>query len=211
MSRDGIRRTATLAIAGAALMVLAGAVGAAAATGFSDVDDDHVFADEIEWLAQAGITDGYQDGTFRPGSEVTRQAVASWLHRLAGQSPNAAPSVDAATVQGMAPEDLRGQEGPQGPEGPPGPVEMTQVSEFRNLFASETVTITAQCPEGGIVVGHYVQHGGMASVDDAVVSGLSGTDFVPQQEVSVTGTASSTSSGGRFMQVRATCYVPESS
>ena len=36
---------------------------------------------EIEWLAQTGITSGYADGTFRPGSAITREAMAAFLHR----------------------------------------------------------------------------------------------------------------------------------
>jgi len=52
---------------------------------FSDVPIDHPFASEITWLAQAGLTDGYPDGTFRPRQPVTRQALIAFLFRAAGE------------------------------------------------------------------------------------------------------------------------------
>lgn len=49
---------------------------------FDDVAVGHPFCGEIAWVADTGITAGYQDGTFRPGDVVTRQATAAFLHRL---------------------------------------------------------------------------------------------------------------------------------
>lgn len=54
-------------------------------TAFSDVDGSSSFCEDITWLVGEGITNGYADGTFRPGSGVTRQAIAAWLYRYAGQ------------------------------------------------------------------------------------------------------------------------------
>ena len=48
---------------------------------FSDVPIDHPFFTEIEALAASGITTGYDDGTFRPSANVTRQAMAAFLVR----------------------------------------------------------------------------------------------------------------------------------
>lgn len=42
----------------------------------------HTFAAEISWLAAAGITTGYNDGTFRPSARVSRQAMAAFLFRF---------------------------------------------------------------------------------------------------------------------------------
>ena len=36
-------------------------------------------------MAATGLSTGYEDGTFRPGAEVSRQAMASFLHRLVGE------------------------------------------------------------------------------------------------------------------------------
>lgn len=60
---------------------------------FADVGLDYKFYSEIEWMAQAGITGGYSDGTFRPGDTVTRDAMAAFLYRVAGS-----PSFDVATT-----------------------------------------------------------------------------------------------------------------
>ena len=40
-----------------------------------------VFCAEVTWLAATGITEGYADGTFRPTTAVSRQAMAAFLHR----------------------------------------------------------------------------------------------------------------------------------
>ncbi len=48
---------------------------------FSDVPETHVFFDAISWLADEGITTGYQDGTFRPSTVLNRQAMAAFLFR----------------------------------------------------------------------------------------------------------------------------------
>ena len=34
-------------------------------------------------MAQTGISTGYNDGTFRPSADVTRQAMAAFMRRLA--------------------------------------------------------------------------------------------------------------------------------
>jgi hypothetical protein len=68
----------------AMLYRLAGApVGPFPDPGFQDVDGSHRFATEIWWAADLGIVDGYADGTFRPGADVTRQAAAAFLYRSA--------------------------------------------------------------------------------------------------------------------------------
>jgi uncharacterized repeat protein (TIGR01451 family) len=50
---------------------------------FSDVGADHPFFHEVEWMAAEGISEGFDDGTFRPGTAVSRQAMSAFLHRLA--------------------------------------------------------------------------------------------------------------------------------
>jgi len=48
---------------------------------FPDVKVGHPFRDAISWMAGEDITGGYVDGGFRPGSAVSRQAMAAFLHR----------------------------------------------------------------------------------------------------------------------------------
>ena len=73
------------ALVGAVVVVALCLGGSAAIAGvgpsFTDVPEDHPFADEIEAIAAAGITTGFNDGTYRPGANVTRQAMAAFMGR----------------------------------------------------------------------------------------------------------------------------------
>lgn len=53
---------------------------------FDDVGTAHPFCAEIAWMSDKGVSTGYADDTFRPGDEVTRQAMAAFMARLAGAS-----------------------------------------------------------------------------------------------------------------------------
>jgi hypothetical protein len=70
---------------------LAGEPDPGALPQFSDVPEGHPFEDAIAWASIAGIANGFPDGTFRPGDEVTRQAVAAWVWRYAGEPPPGGP------------------------------------------------------------------------------------------------------------------------
>nr|WP_298455510.1 S-layer homology domain-containing protein [uncultured Cellulomonas sp.] len=59
---------------------------------FPDVDPEHPFYTQIEWMAQTGYATGYGDGTFRGTAPVSRQATAAFLYRLAGEPAVAAGS-----------------------------------------------------------------------------------------------------------------------
>ena len=50
---------------------------------FRDTEVGRPFYDEIHWLVSRSITTGYADGTFRPDANVSRQAMAAFLMRLA--------------------------------------------------------------------------------------------------------------------------------
>ncbi len=71
-----------------------GNTGSARSTGpvdlgspFWDIAVTHPFAWEIGWFADAGLTTGFDDGSFRAGGTLTRQAMAAFLYRQQG-SPN---------------------------------------------------------------------------------------------------------------------------
>ncbi|QCO96745.1 hypothetical protein FCN77_02170 [Arthrobacter sp. 24S4-2] len=63
---------------------------------FRDLSPGDMFYKEITWLASQGITTGYDDGTFRPRTAVSREAMAAFLYRyatvLAGAPTYTAPS-----------------------------------------------------------------------------------------------------------------------
>lgn len=60
------------------------------APSFSDVPVGHPFRTAIWWMVGQGLTDGYPDGGFHPGTAVSRQALASFLWKLSG-SPVVSP------------------------------------------------------------------------------------------------------------------------
>ena len=85
---------------------------------FDDVDDDNIFAADIGWLADAGVTRGCNppaNTDFCPEGNVTRQQMAAFLHRLANNRV-----VDAGTLEGFSAADLMGSAGPSGPAGADG-------------------------------------------------------------------------------------------
>ncbi len=51
---------------------------------FRDVPPTSPFFVDVEWGVSGGLTNGYADGTFRPTTQVSRQALAAMLWRLAG-------------------------------------------------------------------------------------------------------------------------------
>jgi S-layer homology domain len=79
-------RTSGLVIV-AVVALVSSAIGVYAGQRFSDVPESHPFHDEILWLAEKGISTGFNDGTYRPSDAVTRQAMAAFLQRMAAGSP----------------------------------------------------------------------------------------------------------------------------
>ena len=57
-------------------------------TGFSDVNGHAYYAQAIAWAKQAGVVNGYGDGTFKPESMVTREEFACMLANYAKLTGN---------------------------------------------------------------------------------------------------------------------------
>lgn len=53
---------------------------------FPDVPDGEWFTDPIEWAASVGIVKGYDDGTCRPYTNLTRENTILMLHRFVGDN-----------------------------------------------------------------------------------------------------------------------------
>lgn len=49
---------------------------------FKDVPTTHNFYREIMWMKEAGISTGWADGTYRPGTTLDRDAMAAFIYRL---------------------------------------------------------------------------------------------------------------------------------
>ena len=83
-------------------------------TGFSDVDGKAYYAKAIAWAAQAGVVNGYQDGTFHADQEVTRQEFACMLANYAellgedvqGAEADLSGFADASQVAPFAEESI---------------------------------------------------------------------------------------------------------
>jgi hypothetical protein len=97
-----LRRILLIAAALALLLVPAAAI---AAGGFVDVADDSVFIADIQWMKDAGITKGCNPPTndmFCPASNVTRQQMAAFMHRLAASRVvDAKTALDADKLDGV--------------------------------------------------------------------------------------------------------------
>ncbi|CEP26348.1 surface layer protein F (S-layer protein F) [Propionibacterium freudenreichii subsp. freudenreichii] len=59
---------------------------------FSDVAPSNMYYKEIEWAAHEGITTGWPDGTLRPVTPVSRDAMAAFLYRQSGSPAVALPA-----------------------------------------------------------------------------------------------------------------------
>ena len=89
--------------------------GKPAATGapFQDVAPGQWYANAVAWAAENGIVSGYGNGRFGPNDPITREQLATILHRYAskkGYDTSASASLsgfsDSASVSGYAQEAL---------------------------------------------------------------------------------------------------------
>jgi secreted trypsin-like serine protease len=72
----------------------------AAGAQFDDVSVGHPFFEDIEFIATRGITTGFADCTFHPGSTVTRGSMAAFFYRLSGWPQGYFPNPDFDDVGG---------------------------------------------------------------------------------------------------------------
>jgi hypothetical protein len=101
------RRLRRLIVAAVAVLTAGtAALGAVAGAGvgqlFNDVPPTHPFFDEIQSVAMNSIAQGYPDGSFQPGNDVTRQAMAAFLDRTAGRLGSSQQTGGATPMVGTA-------------------------------------------------------------------------------------------------------------
>ena len=58
-------------------------VTTAEAAGFADVDDNEWYATAVNWAANVGVVNGYEDNTFKPNTAITREQLAAILMNYA--------------------------------------------------------------------------------------------------------------------------------
>jgi hypothetical protein len=156
-------KRATAPIAALAITVL-GTGLVFASHQFPDVLDSNQFHDDIAWLVDNGIANGYTNGNFGPRDSVSRQAMAHFLHEYNVAFPGGPPGPEGP--QGPeGPEGPQGPEGPAGPEGPVGPegpagvgiVEQSRVvgtpASDADADKGQSYSVTATCPAGKVAYG----------------------------------------------------------
>ena len=77
-------------------------VTTAQAAGFADVDDNDWYATAVNWAANVGVVNGYEDNTFRPNTAITREQLAAILMNYAaykGEDVSARAALDNYTDQ----------------------------------------------------------------------------------------------------------------
>lgn len=52
---------------------------------FTDVPAGSLFYKQIAWLEAEGLANGWEDGTFRPGASMSREAMAAFIFRYSGE------------------------------------------------------------------------------------------------------------------------------
>jgi hypothetical protein len=79
------KKAATRAMIVTMLWRLEGEPGISAEEGqsFTDVAEGSYYEKAVAWAAANGIVDGYGDGTFRPGRDITREQLAAIMYRYA--------------------------------------------------------------------------------------------------------------------------------
>lgn len=98
------RRLFAVVAIGAGLLVLPGA--ALAQASFRDIGGN-VHAPSIGWVVSTGITVGCDNrDNFCPNDPVTRDQMATFLHRASGNANGVAPSVNALRLEGLRAADF---------------------------------------------------------------------------------------------------------
>ncbi len=117
---------------------------------FPDVPDSLMFSENINWMADNGLTTGYPDGTYKPFETVNRDAMAAFLYRLAGEPAFDAPSespftditLDTKFYKEMAWMEATGLSTgyPDGTYRPLAPVNRDAMAAFMNRFVADVCT-----------------------------------------------------------------------
>lgn len=138
-----IGRRMLVVIALTALATAAVTVSAlAAASTFIDVRPGDVHEPGIGFMLDSGVTSGCTANAYCPDAPVTRAQMATFMHRLSGNAPGIAPSVDAATLDGLTVAEIQAGESPSGPAGgDTGPdIYTARVSDMGVLLHADGVT-----------------------------------------------------------------------
>jgi hypothetical protein len=83
-----------------ALYRLEGSPSAGFTDKFSDITRGTPLSAAVSWAQDAGVVNGYNDGTFKPSGDITRQEIAAMLHRYKQSTINEDADVLAVFTDG---------------------------------------------------------------------------------------------------------------
>ena len=95
------RHLSLLACAAILGVAIAFPLGVVASHQFTDVPNTNTFHDDIDAIADAGVTTGCAAGKYCPKDFVTREQMAAFLNRLGALAPGKTPVVNATKVDGL--------------------------------------------------------------------------------------------------------------
>ncbi len=133
--RRGLGVTVLLAIG----IALPGVV-ALASHQFGDVPDSNPFHNDIDAIADAGVTTGCGGGNYCPAANVTREQMAAFFNRLGALGPGTTPVVNADKVDGLDASDLA-------------PFKVGEVETTAKVGGTGGGAYTLPCPAGSIATG----------------------------------------------------------
>jgi Tol biopolymer transport system component len=161
---------------------------------YSDVGPGNQFLADIAWLRSHEITTGYDDGTFRPASSVSRMAMSAFLYRLAGSpehdAPDTSPFSDVATDHPFFAEItwLVEEEVASGYEDetfrPSAPVTRQAMSAFLYRFAGAQAEVPMANPFADVSVTHPFAREIAWMADSDISTGYAGNLYKPAANVS---------------------------
>ena len=92
-----IRRSSIVLVA--LTVLLAFPLGVLASHTFGDVPNSNPFHNDIDAIAEAGVTTGCGGGNYCPKANVTREQMAAFMNRLGALGPGTDPVVNAKTSE----------------------------------------------------------------------------------------------------------------
>jgi len=90
-----------LAVVLLALALAAFPLGVLASHQFADVPNSNPFHNDIDAIADAGVTTGCGGGNYCPSQAVTREQMAAFMNRLGALGPGKVPVVNATKLDGL--------------------------------------------------------------------------------------------------------------
>lgn len=127
----------------AAMVVIAMLMGATlvSAGHFADVSPASVHDPGIHYVSNAGITAGCRPGEYCPRDALTRDQMATFIHRQSGNAPGIDPSVNAHRLQGFSAADLMDL------------TDAERVLETGQSTGTDHFAVSVSCPAGKVLLG----------------------------------------------------------